>query len=106
MILRIWHGWTTPANADAYQDLLNTTIVPGIMAKSIPGLRSLDVLRREEGAEVEFVTVMEFDDWSAIEAFAGPGKTGSVVPPAARKLLERYDAHSQHYKAVARHELS
>ena len=22
MILRLWHGWTTPANADRYEQLL------------------------------------------------------------------------------------
>ncbi len=104
VILRIWHGWTIPSNADAYQELLNTTIAPGIMARSIPGLQGLDVLRQESGDEVEFITIMEFADWAAVEAFAGPEKTGSVVPPAARQLLARYDAHSQHYEVVARHE--
>jgi hypothetical protein len=24
MIARVWHGWTTPANADAYETLLTT----------------------------------------------------------------------------------
>ncbi len=104
MILRIWHGWTAPANADAYQELLNTTIAPGIMAKAIPGLTGLDVLRQETDDEVEFITIMAFADWSAVEAFAGPEKAGSVVPQAARELLARYDAHSQHYEVVARHE--
>ncbi len=104
VILRIWHGWTAPADAKTYQELLNTTIAPGIMARSIPGLSGLDVLRREDGAEVEFITIMEFADWAAVEAFAGPEKTGSVVPPAARKFLARYDAHSQHYEVVDRHE--
>ncbi len=104
MILRIWHGWTIPSNADAYQKLLNTTIAPGIMARSIPGLQGLDVLRQETDAEVEFITIMEFADWSTVEAFAGPEKTGSVVPQAARELLARYDAHSQHNEVVARHE--
>jgi antibiotic biosynthesis monooxygenase (ABM) superfamily enzyme len=104
MIVRIWHGWTVPANADVYQELLNSTIAPGIMARSIPGLTRLDVLRQETGDEVEFITMMQFDDWSAVEAFAGPEKSGSVVPQAARELLTRYDAHSQHYETVGRHE--
>ncbi|MDH3538702.1 MAG: antibiotic biosynthesis monooxygenase [Acidimicrobiia bacterium] len=104
MIHRIWHGWTTAANADAYQHLLNTTIAPAIMAKAIPGLESLEVLRRDGEDEVEFITVMEFADWSAVEAFAGPEKTGSVVPPAAQALLTRFDSHSQHFDIVARHQ--
>ena len=30
MIARIWHGYTTPENADAYQHLLQTEILPAI----------------------------------------------------------------------------
>jgi hypothetical protein len=103
MIVRIWHGWTKPPNATAYGELLNTTIAPGIMARGVPGLRGLDVLRREGVEEVEFVTIMTFDDWAAVEAFAGPEPGGSVVPPAAREVLARFDEHSQHYELVARH---
>ena len=108
MIIRIWHGWTTPDNADAYETLLNTTIVPGIMATRIPGLEGLDILRRTDGevGEVEFITVMTFDGWPAVEAFAGPDRTESVVPPAARDVLKRYDEHSQHYVVAAHHEPS
>jgi len=32
MIARIWHGWTVPENADAYEALLKTEIFPGISA--------------------------------------------------------------------------
>jgi hypothetical protein len=30
MISRIWYGWTTPANADAYEALLKSEIFVGI----------------------------------------------------------------------------
>ena len=105
MIVRIWHGWTTSDDADAYQRLLDTTIVPGIMARGIPGLQRVDILRRrdQQDTEVEFVTVMTFDAWSAVEAFAGPDKTAAVVPPTAQRLLTRYDPHSQHYETIAHH---
>ena len=108
MIVRIWHGWTTTDNADEYQRLLDTSIVPGITSKAIPGLDGVDILRRadSEDPEVEFVTMMTFDDWSAVEAFAGTDRTGSVVPAAARQVLKRYDEHSQHYEIVAHHTAS
>lgn len=106
MIVRIWHGWASPDAADAYQELLTGTIVPRIMERSIPGLHRLDILRREDGDEVEFITVMEFADWGAVETFAGPEPTRSVVPGAAQQLLSRYDDLSQHYEVVARHESS
>ncbi len=41
MISRIWHGWTTPANADAYENLLRTEIFPGILARKIAGKGAL-----------------------------------------------------------------
>lgn len=107
MIVRVWHGWTGQDTADAYQRLLDDTVVPGIMARGIPGLHGVDVLRRRtaEGPtdEVEFVTTMTFDDWAAVEQFAGGDGTTSVVPSAARALLHRYDEHSQHYERVAAH---
>ena len=106
MILRIWHGWTTGDNADAYQRLLDTTIVPGILDRPLPGLRGVDILRRgdSDADETEFVTVMTFDDWAAVEAFAGPTRTASVVPDSARRLLARYDEHSQHYTRISHHD--
>ena len=105
LIVRTWHGWTLPDDADAYQALLTTTIVPGIAERAIPGHRSTDILRRDPldsaSGETEFVTVMVFDDWDAIVEFAGGDGTPSVVPDAARAVLCRFDDHSRHYRTVA-----
>ncbi len=105
MILRIWHGWTSPEDADAYQRLVDHDIVPGIIERDISGLRHVDILRRSDhdGEEVEFVTTMTFDNWRAVEAFAGPGGGTSVVPEEAQRLLSRFDQHSQHYELVGSH---
>lgn len=102
MIVRIWHGWTEPADADAYQRLLDEEVVPGIVGRHIPGFERIDVLRRRDGddSEVEFVTIMRFEHWAAVETFAGPDGGTSVVPPAARALLSRFDAHAGHYEIV------
>jgi hypothetical protein len=56
-IKRIWHGWTTPENADVYWTVLSETVVPGIEAKSIDGYRGIQILRRDHESEVEFVTI-------------------------------------------------
>ncbi|GAB1509625.1 hypothetical protein [Actinophytocola sp. KF-1] len=106
MIIRAWNGWTTPEHAQAYEDLLNGTIAPGIIARDIPGLRDLAVLRRvehETDAGGHFLTLMTFDNWSAVEEFAGKNATASVVPPAARALLSHHDEHSQHFELLRRH---
>jgi heme-degrading monooxygenase HmoA len=98
MISRIWHGWTVPANADAYESLLKSEIFVGIGNRQIPGYRGIDLLRRELQGEVEFVTIMWFDSVEAVRAFAGEDYEVAVVPDKARALLARFDARSQHYE--------
>jgi len=102
MITRIWHGWTTPQNADAYERLLRDAIFQGIAARRIEGFRGIDLLRRVQTDEIEFVTVMWFDSLAAVRDFAGADYEVAVVPPAARALLRRFDARSAHYETVDR----
>ena len=98
MICRIWHGWTTPANADAYEHLLREEIFVGIAQRHIPGFQRIQLLRRPVGAEVEFATIMWFDSLDAVRAFAGDDHEQAVVPPSARAILARFDERSQHYE--------
>jgi hypothetical protein len=84
VIVRVWHGWTTPANADAYDRLLREEI--------------FQLLRRMLEHEVEFATVMRFESVDAVRSFAGDDYEAAVVPPAARRLLARFDARSAHYE--------
>lgn len=100
MICRIWHGWTTAANSAAYEQLLLTEILPGIAAKGIPGYLGAHLLRREDGEEVEHVTMMWFDSLANVRAFAGEDYETAVVPPRARALLARFDARSLHYETL------
>jgi hypothetical protein len=98
VICRLWHGWTTPANADPYERLLRSEIFHGIAARGIHGYQGIELLRRTDGGSVEFVTVMWFDSIDAVRAFAGVDYEVAVVPPVARALLERFDARSAHYE--------
>lgn len=98
MIVRIWHGWTTHEAADAYEDLLRGEIFVSIVERDIDGFHDIKLLRRELASEVEFITIMSFDDLEAVRAFAGEDYARAVVPPAARRLLSRFDERSQHYE--------
>lgn len=101
MISRIWHGWTSRENADAYENLLRREILPGI--HRVPGYLGAYLLRREpetEDGDVEFVTITRFESMEAVRAFAGDERSAAVVPEAARKLLTRFDQHSAHYETV------
>ena len=101
MISRVWHGWTTPANADDYDALLKNEIFTRIKNRQIAGYRGIHLLRRNLNKETEFVTVMWFDSIEAVRAFAGEDYEVAVVPPKARALLSRFDARSQHYEVKA-----
>ncbi len=101
MISRIWHGYTTPANADGYEALLKTEIFAGIGERSIPGYRGIQLFRRDLENEVEFITVMWFDSLGDVREFAGDDYEAAVVPPKAQALLAHYDDRSQHYEVRA-----
>ena len=100
MISRVWHGWTSSANADAYETLLRTTILPAIARRGIAGYVGVQLTRREDGDAVEFVTTMWFETVEAVREFAGESFEVAVVPPAARALLSRFDERSRHYELV------
>jgi len=98
MIVRIWHGWTSRANADAYEHLLREEIFAGIRGRQITGFRGIQLLRRALPDGVEFVTIMRFDSLDAVREFAGADYEQAVVPPKARALLSRFDERSAHYE--------
>lgn len=99
-IKRIWHGWTTPENAEAYEALLHREIFPGIEAKGIAGYRGITLLRRDRPKEVEFVTIMDFDRIADVIAFQGDDYECCYVPDAARLVLQRWDERSAHFEVI------
>ena len=100
MISRIWRGWTSRENADAYEELLRTEVFVGIAQRSIEGYRGIHLLRRDVDDGVEFVTIMWFDSLDAVRAFAGEDYEVAVVPPKARQLLSKFDGRSAHYHVI------
>jgi len=100
MISRIWHGWTTPDNADKYETLLRNEIFTGIQNRHMHGFESIQLLRREVGQAVEFVTIMIFDSLEAVREFAGEDYKAAVVPEKARAVLSHFDECAQHYEIV------
>ena len=101
-IKRVWHGWTTPENAEAYWTVLHGTVIPGIESKEIDGYRGIEVLRRDHESEVEFVTMMTFDSLDSVIAFQGEDYVRSYVPDVARAVLKRWDPTATHYAVLER----
>jgi len=99
MISRIWHGWTTPENADKYESLLRADVLPGI--HRIRGYTGAYLMKRDAANnEVEFVTITQFTDISAVIEFAGSDYERAVIAPGAGKLLSHYDVRSAHYQTL------
>jgi len=53
MIARHWQGWTKAENADAYEELLKSKVLPGL--KKIEGYRRGYVFRVEQAGWKAFV---------------------------------------------------
>jgi heme-degrading monooxygenase HmoA len=103
VIARIWRGWTTPENADAYQRIVSQEVLPGIAARNLEGYHGAYLLRRNrDDGEVEFVTIMLFDSLEQVRAFAGEDYEAAYVPPRARAVLARFDERSAHYDTLLR----
>jgi len=98
MIARLWWGWTTSDNADAYQELLRTEILPEI--QTIAGCQGVYVLRRDVEDGVEFVVFSQWQSLDAVRRFADEEPDVAVVPPEARALLSRFDETVKHYETV------
>ena len=98
MIARIWHGYTTSAYADEYEATLRAEILPGI--SEVRGYMGGYLLRRPNGEEVEFVTVLLWKSLDALRDFAGPDYERAIVPAERRKFLSHYDENSAHYEVV------
>ena len=98
MIARIWYGWTTRADADAYEEFLHTKMFPSI--HRIDGFHGADLLRRDDGEEVAFVTITRFESLDSVRSFAGDDYGVAVIEPEARALLSRFDERSEHYEIV------
>ena len=97
MIARIWHGWTKSVDAQKYEKLLRDEIFPSIAARKIPGYRGAELFVREDGNEVEFVTLLRFDSIDAAKEFAGTDESKPVIFPDAEALISRMEP-ARHYR--------
>lgn len=96
MIMRLWHGWTTNENADAYDQLVSTKILPAI--HRIQGYQGAYLLRRPVEEGVEFITLTMWDSMDAVKEFDGGSGHTSVVPAEARAILSHFDDFAENFE--------
>lgn len=100
MIARIWHGYTTKENAAAYEALMKEEIFINIENKNLQGYKGIQLLRRDLEFEVEFTTIMKFENIESVRQFTGVDYETAYVPASAKLLLKRFDARSIHYELM------
>lgn len=101
-VARVWHGWTTVGNADAYQAIVENEVFPSILERQIPGLLGAHLTRSDEvvEGEVEFATIIWFESDDAVRSLMGADHRKAYVPERARSVLSRFDAEAKHFQVL------
>lgn len=94
MIARIWRGWAPASTADDYQHHYETDVAEHL--KRVPGFRGARLLRRQDGNEVVFTSIVFFTSMDDVRAFAGEDHEQAVVEDAARRALSRWEERVTH----------
>ncbi len=95
MIARVWRGWTAPENADAYEQFVRGSVLPGL--EHITGFRGGYIFRKPGDDEVEFLIMTTFESIESVRDFAGDDYAVPVIEPEARQLLARIEPLAIHY---------
>jgi antibiotic biosynthesis monooxygenase (ABM) superfamily enzyme len=82
-----------------YENMLRNEIFPSIAARNISGYRGAELFIREDGDEVEFVTLLRFDSMEGVREFAGADESKPVIFPKAEALIARME-QAQHYRVA------
>jgi len=98
MICRVWRGWTTADNAQAYDDYLQRELFPHLEHElRARGFRGYQLLRMERGEEVEFMTLLYFESLEQVRPFAGESYEAPVISAKAHSLLSRCEERADHF---------
>jgi len=96
MVARIWRGWTSAEDADAYVEYLEQTGIP--QYRATPGNRGAFILRRADRDRVEFVTLSFWESLDSIRAFAGESVERAVFYPEDDRFLVDRETVVTHFE--------
>lgn len=95
MIVRVWRGWTSVADAETYAAHAIEHVFPSL--ESVSGYLGALLLRRDERSRVEFMVVTIWESLRAVREFAQQEVDHAVIEPAALKVLSEFDTIVRHY---------
>ena len=100
MILRMWHGKTPRAKADAYEAFLIARAIPDY--RSVAGNRGVEILRRDGRNQTDFLTITWWESEESIVAFAGAEPLKAKYYPEDKEFLIAFEPEVVHYRVAAR----
>jgi len=74
-------------------------IFPSIAARNISGYNGAELFIREDGNEVEFLTLLRFNSMEGVKEFAGGDETRPVIYVGVEQLLTRME-RARHYRVA------
>jgi len=95
MIARIWSARATHENWPEYEQHFTHTVLPEL--RVIDGYVSSNLLKRDNGREIEITVITMWNSWEAIDSFAPVDRDTAVVAPNAAAMLIEYDRRVRHY---------
>ena len=98
MIVRKWRGWATKDQAGGYVQHFAAHVQARL--GTVRGYRKALVLTREQGGEIEIVTMTFFDRLEDVKGFAGEQYEVANVDPVAQGMLSRYDKTVTHFEVA------
>lgn len=98
MIIRVWRGRTSAADADTYERFLKETAYPDY--GEVPGNRGWILLRRGVSDNVEFMFVSFWDSMEALADYTGGDPERPKYYPEDRAALLELPEGVEHYQVV------
>jgi heme-degrading monooxygenase HmoA len=98
MIARIWRGWTSREDAEAYVRYMREVAAPDSLGT--PGNRGFSVLHRPDGDREEFLTISLWESLDVIKAFAGAHIDQAVFYPEDERYLVERELTVSHFEVA------
>lgn len=98
MVARIWHGRTLTAKADDYEKYLQASGVKKVLATD--GNHGVEVLRRTDGSQTDFIVISYWESIEAVKRFAGADYEKAVILPRDGEYLIDVEPVVVHYEVV------
>ncbi len=98
MVARLWHGRTLTAKADDYEKYLQASGVKKILATD--GNHGVEVLRRTDGSQTDFIVISYWESIDAVKRFAGADYQRAVILPRDGEYLIDVEPEVVHYEVV------